>query len=114
MPRYGSTPTSQSEILTVYGDPNGGHDGPIGQLAVDVTEPDLYIKTTIAGTLTGWIVVGGVSAGPAGQQVYTNAGEPNGVVTHAATTPAMCIDTTNNVIWLKTDGVASSTGWAGS
>lgn len=51
---------------------------------------------------------GGVGGG---QQVYTNAGDPNGVVTHNATTPALCIDTLNNIVWSKTDGVASDTGW---
>lgn len=51
---------------------------------------------------------GGVGGG---QQVYTNAGDPNGVVTHNDTTPALCIDTSNNIVWSKTDGVASNTGW---
>jgi hypothetical protein len=51
---------------------------------------------------------GGVGGG---QQVYVNAGDPNGVVLHNATTPALCIDTSNNIVWTKTDGVASNTGW---
>ena len=59
-------------------------------------------------------MVGGGSGGGgggAGQQVYVNAGDPNGVVTHNATTPAYCLDTLNNVAWWKTDGIASDTGW---
>lgn len=52
---------------------------------------------------------GGVGGG--GQQVYVFAGDPNGNVTHNATTPAISIDTVNNVEWWKTDGIASNTGW---
>lgn len=52
---------------------------------------------------------GGVGGG--GTQVYTFAGDPNGNVTHNATTAAICIDTLNSIIWTKTDGIASDTGW---
>ena len=53
------------------------------------------------------------SGGGAGgvQQVYDNAGDPNGVVNHGSVLPAICIDTTNHILWTKTDGVASNTGW---
>lgn len=57
------------------------------------------------------IEANGGGGGGGGQQVYVNSGDPNGVVTHNATTPAYCLDTLNNVAWWKTDGVASDTGW---
>ena len=59
------------------------------------------------------IEAGGSSGGgsTAVQQVFKNAGDPNGVVSALSTAPALCIDTTNNVIWSKTDGVVSNTGW---
>jgi len=42
--------------------------------------------------------------------VYSNAGDPNGVVT-ATAIPAICLDTTNNVIWWKTVGEGTNTNW---
>jgi hypothetical protein len=45
------------------------------------------------------------------QQVFKNAGDPNGVVTVPHTNPVICVDTTNNIIWTKTDGAATNTGW---
>lgn len=50
-------------------------------------------------------------AGGSTQQVYQNAGNPNGVVTVSNTLPAMCIDTTNHIVWTKTDGLITNTGW---
>lgn len=45
------------------------------------------------------------------QQVYESAGNPNGVVSVTTTLPCICIDTTNGVLWVKTDGIISNTGW---
>lgn len=47
-----------------------------------------------------------------GKQVYQNAGNPNGVVTPATALKNFCIDTTNNIIWVKDDGVISPYGWS--
>lgn len=43
------------------------------------------------------------------QRVYTYAGDPNGHIT--APSPAVCLDTTNSILWWKNDGVTSNTGW---
>jgi hypothetical protein len=53
----------------------------------------------------------GVISLRAPQQVYINAGSPNGVITVNTTLPCICLDTTNNVTWQKTDGLVTNTGW---
>lgn len=45
------------------------------------------------------------------QQVFFNAGDPNGVVTVPHAFPAICIDTTNNVTWTRAGGATGNTGW---
>lgn len=54
-----------------------------------------------------------VNAGGVGgsRQVYDGAGDPNSVVLHNATTTGLYVDTSNNVVWSKTDHIASNTGW---
>jgi len=69
------------------------------QLLRFIAQKDCDIESEIGGGVGG------------GQQVYVNSGDPNGVITHNATTPAYCLDTLNNVAWWKTDGIASDTGW---
>lgn len=49
------------------------------------------------------------SANPLIKEVHDWAGDPNGHV--RSTSPAICLDTTSSVIWLKNDGVTSDTGW---
>jgi len=44
-----------------------------------------------------------------GQQIFSYPGDPNGHV--FAPSPAICIDTLNNKLWLKVDGLYSNTGW---
>ena len=45
------------------------------------------------------------------QQIYQSNGDPNGVVTVNTSLPCMCIDLTNHIVWTKTDGIVSNTGW---
>lgn len=45
------------------------------------------------------------------QQFFVWPGDPNGHVTTYSTAGAFCIDTVNNITWIKSDGVISNTGW---
>lgn len=45
------------------------------------------------------------------RNVFSNAGDPNGIV--SATGPALCMDTTNNIIWWKTTSGTSNAQWIG-
>lgn len=89
--------------------PGGG-----GASGVDVEDegtPILTPATTL--DFTGNVVVANAGGGTATvnipQQVFTNAGDPNGVVT--ATGPAICLDTTNSIIWWKTTSGTSNNEW---
>lgn len=54
---------------------------------------------------------GGGGGDPETQRVYSNAGDPNGVVT-ATVVPAICIDTDNEgIIYVKTTGAGTNTDW---
>ena len=60
------------------------------------------------------IAEGGGSGGGGGggiHQVYQFAGDPNGNVTPTTTLTCVCVDTTTGVIYQKTDGLLTSTGW---
>ena len=63
------------------------------------------------------IAEGGGSGGGGGggiQQIYYNAGNPNGVVTPTAASvgfPLICIDTNTGQIYQKTDLANTNTGW---
>ena len=54
---------------------------------------------------------GGGGGGSGAQQVYKNAGDPNGVVTVTTALPCVCIDTDSGVLYQKTDGLLTNTGW---
>jgi len=54
---------------------------------------------------------GGGGGGTGAQQIYKNAGDPNGVVTVTTALPCVCIDTTSGVLYQKTDGLLTNTGW---
>lgn len=45
------------------------------------------------------------------QQVYQSVGDPNGVTTVTTTLPCVCVDTLTGVIYNKTDGLLTNTGW---
>ena len=57
------------------------------------------------------IVDQGGTGGGGAQQVYKNAGDPNGVVTVTTTRPCLCIDTDTGELLQKTDGLLTNTGW---
>jgi len=76
-----------------------------GDVYVDTATEIIYQKQGDV-----WVVIGGGGGGGA-QQVYVNSGNPNGVVTPTTTLPCLCIDTLNAVIWQKSDGLLTNTGW---
>lgn len=79
--------------------------GSNGYLYVNLSNGDVYEKINGAWSL----FTGGGGGGV--QQVFVNAGDPNGVVSSGTTEPCLCIDTTNGIMWAKTDGINSNTGW---
>lgn len=58
-------------------------------------------------TLTWTLVTTGAGA----QQVYTSAGNPNGVVLVSTVLPCICLDTIGQITWQKTDSALTNTGW---
>ena len=54
---------------------------------------------------------GGGGGGTFKQQVFYNAGDPNGVVNVPHDLPAMCVDTTNHIVWTREGGAPGNTGW---
>jgi len=59
-------------------------------------------------TTQAWTLV---TTGSGAQQIYTSAGNPNGVITALTTLPCVCLDTVNQIQWQKTDGLLTNTGW---
>jgi len=78
---------------------------------LDVCIPD-GMKLSVLVYLACQIVNNGGGGGGGAQQVYHSNGDPNGVVLVTTALPCLCIDTLNAVIWQKSDGAVSNTGWA--
>lgn len=50
--------------------------------------------------------------GPGGvQQLYVNAGDPNGVIFHNSALPAQCIDTVNHITWARFVEFPGNSDW---
>jgi tartrate-resistant acid phosphatase type 5 len=85
-------------------------------LAGEVVDTVTLTKTDCSETGTAATVVGPAaavlplfSANPLIKEVHSFAGDPNGFV--RSTSPAICLDTTNGIIWQKNDGLTSNLGW---
>lgn len=73
------------------GDPNGVQNGGIGSIYVNLLNGDVYVKTTVYATLTGWNLLGG--GGGSGTVTTFSAGNLsplfNSSVATATSTPAL-------------------------
>jgi hypothetical protein len=89
--------------------PGGG--GSSGVNVEDKGTPVLTPATTLdfIGDVTVTDAGGGTAAVTIPQRVFANAGNPNGVV--SATGPALCMDSTNGVLYWKTTAGTSNNEW---
>ncbi len=68
-------------------------------------------KMSVLISLACQIVEQGGTGGGGAQQIYKNAGDPNGAVTVTTALPCLCIDTNTGELLQKTDGLLTNTGW---
>lgn len=84
-------------------------NNPVDELSLhksaDCVDPD----SAAASSLTGGASDAAAVICP--RRVYQNAGAPNGVVTPDGPGRSYCIDTVNDILWVKDDGVVSNLGW---
>jgi hypothetical protein len=71
-----------------YGDPNGTINGYKGSLYTDLSAGNLYIKQSIPGTLTGWVLLTTGSAASLQQIYYTPTAAPTDATKPAIRFPA--------------------------